>query len=125
MVAIKNTGDTPGDHAGRATGGDVKPKEKRENVQVYNANGSNEVDEATDEKPAFKRGGRNRRDGGAADGETSGQRMDRAARGGSMKREHHASGGRTGGNSPYSSGANLATPTDDKAGRGHENASPA
>lgn len=122
MPAMNVEGDKPGSgYDKRADGG----RTKKEAINQYNAVGSPEVDEATDEKPGFKKGGeahKKRRDGGMAEGGADMPRMDHKARGGHAKR---ASGGKAGGGSPYSSGASLSAPSNDKSGQGKENASAA
>lgn len=133
-MEMKNTGDHPGEahggptrHHKRARGGssedDTKPRESRAKVQEYNAQGSNEVREATDETPEFKQGGearKKRKSGGMAEGEHEMRRMDHKARGGHAKR---AAGGAA--HSPYTSGAHIEAPTKDKNGMGYEGVGPA
>lgn len=125
---MKNMGDAPGAaHHKRARGGssedDTKGTERREKAQIYNAQGSNEVREATDETPEFKKGGearKKRKSGGMAEGEHEMRRMDHKARGGHAKR---AAGGAA--HSPYTSGAHIEAPTKDKNGMGYEGVGPA
>lgn len=134
-MEMKNTGDHPGEahggpmrHHKRARGGssedDTKPRESRAKINEYNAVGAPETHEAADEEPGFKKGGEarpKRKRGGMAEGEHEMRRMDHKARGGHAKR---AAGGAAS-HSPYTSGAKIEAPTDEKAARGHEGAMPA
>lgn len=96
---------------GRRSGGGVDG-EGSGKAQEYNAQGSNEMDEAKDETPGFKKGGaKKRKDGGMADGALEADRLDR--------RPRRAAGGRAGG-SPYSSASAFEAPTDSKSARGYE-----
>lgn len=91
-----------GGHKKRARGGstfDTPPKSK-ENIHVYNAEGSPEVEESTNRKPSFK-------DGGHTEGHMARPRHDRHQRGGAAR-------------TPYSSASQLEPPKDDRAGRGYE-----
>jgi hypothetical protein len=93
------------------TGAHNRPKKGN----VYNAQGSPEMAEATDETPGFTKGGRAKRAaGGLAMGGLSRPRMDHPKR---------ATGGAT--RTPYSSGSSLSPPTDDRPGRGYEGGKPA
>ena len=113
---------------------------------IYNAQGSPEMEEAHDEKPGFKKGGRKRKHGGHAEGMEAKMRGDKKPRGrhakgghakrnaegefekakhgGSMHEEHRmkrASGGRT----PYSSGSETKMPSiGGKTDTGHESQRP-
>lgn len=101
-------------HKRRRRGGSSEGESSEHNkVQEYNAQGSNEMNEAGDEKPGFKKGGethKKRRHGGMAEGEMEKPRLDR--------RPRRAAGG--GLHNPYSSAANFSPPSNDKAGRGYE-----
>jgi hypothetical protein len=97
---------------GHARGGksesDGEP-EKEGKVQEYNAQGSNEMKEAKDETPEFRKGGRpKRKSGGHAEGKMEERRMDR--------RPRRAAGGHT----PYSSASAFREPESGSAGRGYE-----
>lgn len=120
---LKDEGPHPGHpkdgpHVRRAHGGKAGKdtmESKHEMVQEYNAKGSNEMSEAGDEKPGFKRGGgmhHRRRHGGMAEGKMATERMDR--------RPRRAAGGRTAVHNPYSSASNMADPEKDMEGRGYE-----
>jgi hypothetical protein len=121
--------DMDEDHEHDATGGRVKlarggtdsslsdtgAHDKRKKGNLYNAQGSPEMAEATDETPGFTKGGRaKRKDGGLAMGGLARPRMDHAKR---------ASGGSA--RTPYSSGSSLSPPADDRPGRGYEGGKPA
>lgn len=98
--------------SGFAKGGHVMDKEDTK-PQVYNAQGSNEMDEAKDETPGFKKGGREKRkSGGMAMGEKAMDRMDR--------RPRRAAGGRTSGHNPYSSASSFTQAADREQARGYE-----
>lgn len=99
---------------------------KKGKMQVYNAQGSKEVEAADDEEPGFKKGGaaKKKRDheklkhGGHAEGMRAKARGDKKPRG-----EHHkrASGGRT----PYSSGHVTTSPKESgETNSGHEGQRP-
>ena len=115
--------DAKGGRIGLAAGGktdssmsDTGAKNSRIKGNVYNAVGSPEMAEATDETPGFGRGGRSKRkSGGSAEGHADGHRMDRHQR--------RANGGST--RTPYSTGSVLSPPTDDRPGRGYEGGKPA
>ena len=118
----------PARHRGRHASGGTTHK-----IQEYNAQGSNEVDEAKDTTPAFNKGGK-RKAGGVAPGAVSASRADRPsrARGGEVKRDGLARGGvpktppaprklaRGGASNPYSSGRNLQELDNSKPGKGYE-----
>ncbi len=107
--------DKRGGRARRRRGGGTDGESEHVKAQEYNAQGSNEMHEAGDETPGFKRGGKKeehkrRRDGGMAEGEMEKPRLDR--------RPRRAAGG--GLHNPYSSAAAFKEPTDNKAARGME-----
>lgn len=100
-------------HKRRRRGGKTGEAAEHEKVQEYNAQGSNEMSEAGDEKPGFKGGGKahkRHRHGGMAEGEMEKPRLDR--------RPRRAAGG--GLHDPYSSAANFSPPKDDRGARGYE-----
>ncbi|MGA2412384.1 MAG: hypothetical protein ABSG46_18615, partial [Candidatus Binataceae bacterium] len=123
---LHNRGPHPGHgHPRHAEGGKLDDDEEGESgkerdghVQEYNAQGSAAVRSATDEEPGFSEGGKTKkkkklREGGHAEGEKAGHRLDR--------RPRRAAGGRTeGGKDPYSSASKMESPKDDLAGRGFE-----
>jgi hypothetical protein len=99
-----------GGRAPRAMGGNSTDGSTNRPVKgnAYNAVGSPEMAEAQDETPGFHKGGKaKRKSGGTSEGETEMRRHDRHARGGAAK-------------SPYSTGASLSQPSDDRQGRGYE-----
>ena len=81
-------------------------------LQVYNAKDSKAVEDAEDEKPEFKKGGRKRKAGGHAEGHMEHKRLDR--------RPRRAAGGKAADHSPYSSAAMAVAPAEDVVGRGYE-----
>lgn len=90
---------------GKAEDGDGEGKESQhdEKGQEYNAQGSNEMKEAEEDKADFKRGGKmhkKRRAGGHAEGKMAEHRLDR--------RPRRAAGGAT--HSPYSSASKMDKP---------------
>jgi hypothetical protein len=126
MAKMKNMGAEPGlpndkdgdemkrgGHKRRARGGGA-----REHVQLYNAPDSNEMHEAEDETPGFKRGGKHekRKHGGMAEGKMEHERLDR--------RPRRAAGGKAG-NTPYSSASAMTAPESGMNGRGFESSGPA
>lgn len=93
-------------------------KAKGGKVNEYNAVGSPEVSEAKNEKEGFKKGGKAKmKDGGHAEGKKAKHRLDKAARGGAMKK--CAAGG-----SPFTSAAKRTTYLNKGAGEGHVNDGP-
>jgi hypothetical protein len=140
-------------HGGRHRGRHARGGHAKLNVQEYNAKGSHEMEEATDEKDEFAHGGRKKRKaGGMAPGLAAPMRGDKGTRGraagGKAQAEKLATGGaalkpaapkladggaaegreplaRGGrtGNSPWSSGKNLSAPERGKSGN-NENAKP-
>lgn len=107
--------DKKGGRARHRKGGGVDG-DGSDKPQEYNAQGSNEMDEAKDETPGFKKGGKKRKDGGVAEGALEADRMDR--------RPRRAAGGRAGG-SPYSSASAFEAPNNSTspAARGYEGVS--
>lgn len=98
-------------------------KEPKSTRNVYNAEGSPEMESADDETPGFKKGGKvkkhmKRKEGGHVEGEKEKHRADKKSRGGEVHKR--AAGGRT----PYTSGHNTTSDVD-KAASGHESERPA
>lgn len=87
-------------------------------VNKYNAAGSPEVSEAENTKEGFKHGGHTKKkDGGHAEGKKSHARLDKAKRGGKMKK--HAMGG-----SPFTAAAKRSPYSNTGAGDGHQKDGP-
>lgn len=112
----RHEGDKKGGRAKRARGGKSGDGEasEHEKAQEYNAVGSNEMKEADDQTPGFKKGGakhHKRRSGGHAEGKMSDHRLDR--------RPRRAMGGKAGHN-PYSSAADMSAPANVESARGYE-----
>jgi hypothetical protein len=82
-------------------------------INEYNAKGSPEIKEAENEKEGFKKGGAKKKEGGHAEGKKPHKRLDKAARGGHIKK--HAAGG-----SPFSSAAARKPYSNKGAGEGHD-----
>ena len=124
---MHNRGPMPGHgHPRHAEGGKLdddeegeSSKERDGHVQEYNAQGSAAVRSATDEEPGFSEGGKTKkkkklREGGHAEGEKAGHRLDR--------RPRRAAGGRMG-HDPYSSASKMSEPDNSLAGSGFEGVS--
>ncbi len=95
--------EKPEHHRRRRRGGksEAEDGEGRVKAQEYNAQGSNEMHEAGDETPGFRKGGhKKRRDGGHAEGKMERERLDR--------RPRRAAGGRL--HDPYSSASAFKEP---------------
>jgi hypothetical protein len=96
----------------------LKMAKKGGKINEYNAVGSPEVAEAKDQKEGFKNGGKAKmKNGGHAEGKKAKHRLDKAARGGAMKK--CAAGG-----SPFTSAAKRSAPMKGGAGEGHVNDGP-
>lgn len=92
-------------------------KAKGGEVNEYNAKGSPEVKEAKNEEPGFKKGGRKLKAGGHAEGKKSHHRLDKAKRGGHIKKA--AAGG-----SPFTTAAKRTGYSNSGAGEGHDRDGP-
>lgn len=117
-------------------------KMKKTGHNLYNAVGSPEAEEAMDETPGMKRGGKakKRKHGGKVEGEMEKHRADKKSRGGKAhheaKMEHHKHGGHakmehehhkraSGGRTPYTSGHMTTEPAESKkTDSGHEGQRP-
>lgn len=91
-------------------------KAKGGKVNEYNAVGSPEVREAKNEEPGFKKGGKMKK-GGHAEGMKSHHRLDKAKRGGHIKKA--AAGG-----SPFTAAAKRSPYSNKGAGEGHDSDGP-